>query len=138
MVGIQQSDTVKPETSVQQPMGPGVGLCDSSISEDFIKDEYDYSRFTHDFYEYEQGQKNILVKGRLKKHVSFWRSIGSSEYVLDVIENGYKIPLYSMPVKTFCKSYKSALLEPDFVTEAIKDLLDRGLIEKCSHEIPLL
>ena len=109
---------------------------DYSVNQDFLKDEYDYSRFTHDFYEYEQGQKNILVKGRLKNHLSFWRSIGSSDFVLDIIENGYKIPLYSMPSRTSCKNNRSALCEPEFVSEAIKDLLDRGLIEKCNPEKP--
>ena len=112
------------------------GTGDYSVNQDFLKDEYDYSRFTHDFYEYEQGQKNILVKGRLKNHLSFWRSIGSSDFVLDIIENGYKIPLYSMPSRTSCKNNRSALCEPEFVSEAIKDLLDRGLIEKCNPEKP--
>ena len=109
---------------------------DYSVDQDFLKDEYDYSRFTHDFYEYEQGQKNILVKRRLKNHLSFWRSIGSGAFVLDVIENGYKIPLYSMPSRTSCKNNRSALCEPEFVSEVIKDLLDRGLIKKCNPEKP--
>ena len=36
---------------------------------DSLKDEYEFDSelFTHDFYEYEQGQKRILVRGRLKK-----------------------------------------------------------------------
>ena len=112
--------------SVQQSSSSG-----TQINEDFIKDEYDYLRFTHEYYEYEQGQKNIIVRGRLKKHLPFWRSIGSSDFVLDTIEHGYKIPLFSQPCKTYCKNNKSALLEPEFVSEAITDLLDRALIEKC-------
>ena len=103
----------------------------TQINEDFIKDEYDYLRFTHEYYEYEQGQKNIIVRGGLKKHLPFWRSIGSRDFVLDTIEHGYKIPLLSQPCKTYCKNNKSALLEPEFVSEAINDLLDRALIEKC-------
>ena len=98
-----------------------------------MKDEYDYTRFTHEFYEYEQGQKNILVKGRLKKHLSFWRNIGASAFILDVIENGYKIPLFSNPCRSFCKNNRSALNESIFVSEAIQDLLDRALIEKCTN-----
>ena len=112
--------------SVQQSSSSG-----TQINEDFIKDEYDYLRFTHEYYEYEQVQKNIIVRGRLKKHLPFWRSIGSSDFVLDTIEHGYKIPLFSQPCKTYCKNNKSALLEPEFVSEAITDLLDRALIEKC-------
>ena len=71
------------------------------------------------------------MKDRLKKHVSFWREIGSNAFVIDVIQNGYKIPFYSMPERTVCKNNKSALLESEFVSEAISDLLDRGLIQKC-------
>ena len=98
-----------------------------------MKDEYDYTRFTHEFYEYEQGQKNILVKGRLKKHLSFWRNIGANAFILDVIENGYKIPLFSNPCRSFCKNNRSALNESIFVSEAIQDLLDRALIKKCTN-----
>ena len=64
-----------------------------------IKDEYNYKYFTHDFYEYENGKKHMIVKGRLKKHLSFWSEIGTNDFILDVIENGYKIPLYSLPPK---------------------------------------
>lgn len=110
--------------SQQQQQAPGTD-----------KDEYfDYTRFTHEFYEYEQGQKNIIVKGRLKKNVEFWKSIGASDFIVDVIENGYKLPLFTLPNRIECKNNRSALNHPDFVSEAIKDLLDRGLIEKCREK----
>ena len=118
----RQSQQENSSQGSQQPENeqPGTSTVGERVGNDFLKDEYDFSRFTHDFYEYEQGQKNILVKDRLKKHLSFWRDIGSNEFVLDVIQNGYKIPLYSMPDRTFCKNNRSALLEPEFVSEAIK------------------
>ena len=139
-VRMQQQDTIEQGTSSQHTSS-GLNVSgerpeDYTVNQDFLKDEYDYSRFTHNFYDHEQGQKQILVKGRLKKHLSFWRSIGSSEFVLDVIEKGYKIPLYSMPDQKICKNNRSALLEPEFVTEAIGDLLDRGLTEKCNKINP--
>ncbi|MEW8544359.1 MAG: reverse transcriptase domain-containing protein [Candidatus Thiodiazotropha sp.] len=98
-----------------------------------MKDEYDFDseRFTHDYYEYEQGQKHIIVKGRLKKNITFWQDIGASAFVLDVIENGYKIPLFSLPPQYFSHNNRSAMSEQEFVSEAIKDLLDRSLIEEC-------
>ena len=50
---------------------------------DFIKDEYLFldtfdnkQYFTDDYHEYEQGQAQIIVKGRLKTHFVFWKSIG--------------------------------------------------------------
>ena len=77
--------------SVQQS-----SLSGAQITTAFIKDEYDYKRFTHEYYEYEQSQKHIIVRGRLKKHLPFWRTIGSSDFVLDTIEHGYKIPFTAM------------------------------------------
>lgn len=117
----------------QQP--PRVSQPVKQTSRDHLKDEYcfDFERFTNDYYEYEQGQKHILVRGRLKKNIDFWRCIGACEFILDVIENGYKLPLYSMPPKYFNHNNRSALNEYDFVTEAIKDLLDRSLIEECEE-----
>ena len=41
---------------------------------------------------------SILVKGRLKQNVKFWNDIGSSDFVIDVIENGYKIPIFFVPL----------------------------------------
>ena len=107
---------------------------ESEDSSQMMKDKYcfDYERFTHDYYEYEEGQKHIIVRGRLRENIQFWRDIGTNEFILDTLENGYKIPFYSMPQKSSCKNNKSALLEPDFVEEAITDLLDRNLIEVCT------
>jgi hypothetical protein len=48
-----------------------------------------------------------------------------------LIELGYKIPFYTVPQRSFVKNNKSALQESEFVCEAINDLLDRALIEKC-------
>jgi hypothetical protein len=116
------------QTSIDHQSQPGTSRpvgskkCEQNPPrKDLIKDEYsyDFDRFTHNYYEYEQGQKHIIeqgqkhiiVKGRLREHVEFWRSIGSSDFILD---------------------NRSALLHSDFVNEAIRDLLDRCLIERCT------
>ena len=106
----------------------------STLASDSTKDEYfDLNRFTHDFYEYEQGQKSITVRNRLKDNISFWRTIGASGFILDVIGNGYKLPLIKTPSITFCCNNRSAISNADFVSEAIQDLLDRALIEICNY-----
>ena len=46
------------------------------------------------FYEYES---DINVEGRLNKSVEFWEQIGTSKFILDVIEEGYTIPLLHKP-----------------------------------------
>ena len=44
-----------------------------------------------DSYEYEQGvSSNFVVPGSLKNHIQFWRSIGTSQFILDVIDEGYR------------------------------------------------
>ena len=44
--------------------------------------------------EYEQGETEVLVKGRLKESVSFWEKIGTGSKVLEIISQGYKIPFF--------------------------------------------
>ena len=56
------------------------------------------------YFEYEAGLCDINVKGRLKKSISFWKSIGTSDFILDVIENWFKIPLFSQPDSVFLRN----------------------------------
>ena len=95
--------------------------------------DFTHEMFTNDYFEYEQGQKDILVKGRLKQNIDFWKSIvaDKNDFIIDIILNGYKIPFYSEPESCILANNKSAKLESEFVSEAICDLLKRGLIEKC-------
>lgn len=131
-VSLVENSDISDETVLSQPNHSGTSQ--QSKNEVVYKDEYqfDYTMFTHDFHEYEQGQKCIIVKGRLRKNIQFWRDIGASDFILDVLKFGYKIPFYSTPTITFCKNNKSALSEPEFVSCAIQDLLDRSLIVRCS------
>ena len=77
-----------------------------------------------DFYENEQGVScNIVVPDRLRNHIQFWRSIGSSQFILDVINEGYRIPFHSTPPPSFSRNNNSALAHPSFVEEAISELL---------------
>ncbi|CAG2254074.1 unnamed protein product [Mytilus edulis] len=94
----------------------------------------DSDNLTNDYYEYEQGQAHIIVKDRLKSHYSFWKNIGCYDYILDTILNGYKIPFYSTPPSICLKNNRSAIIHSEFVTEAIHDLLIRGLIEECEFQ----
>lgn len=91
----------------------------------------DIDLLTEDYYEYEQGEKQILVKGRLCQNVNFWREIGASEFIIDTIRFGYKIPFFSTPPTSFLGNNKSALLNSEFVEEAIGQLVKKGLVETC-------
>ena len=37
------------------------------------------------------------VLGRFKLCISFWRSLGASQFILNVISQGYKIPFFELP-----------------------------------------
>ena len=63
------------------------------------------------------------MPGSLKNHIQFWRSIGTSQFILVVIDEGYRISFYSAPPPSFLCNNKSALAHPSFVDEAISELL---------------
>ena len=58
--------------------------------------------------------------------------MGAYGNIIDIIKNGYKIPFYSMPNRSFLKNNKSSLSHKGFVEEVILDSLERGLIEECT------
>ena len=62
------------------------------------------------------------MPGSLKNHIQFCRSIGTSQFILDVIDEGDRIPFYSTP-PSFSRNNKSVLAHPSFVDEAISALL---------------
>ena len=67
--------TLKRQSSLTTPAKSEIGPVRSKDTD--IEDEYfssceqfhDGNRFTDDFYEYEQGQKDIIVKGRLRQNI---------------------------------------------------------------------
>ena len=64
------------------------------------RDKFDFNSLADDldYHKYEQGANlNIIVAGRLKTHIEFWRSIGANEFILNLIEEGYRIPFHSSP-----------------------------------------
>jgi hypothetical protein len=64
----------------------------SILTRQVLKQKFELSvsesdNLTHDFYEYEQGQANIIAKLSLRNHFSFWKSIGCYDYILDTINS---------------------------------------------------
>lgn len=72
------------------------------------------------------------VKGRLAKHVDFWKKIGANNFVIETIKNGYVIPFLEPPDSMFMNNNKSAIKDPEFVDSAVADLLESG----CAYEVP--
>jgi len=49
------------------------------------------------------------VKGRLAKYIDVWISIGTNDFVIGTIKNGYIIPFLNPPVSMFMKNNISAI-----------------------------
>ena len=73
----------------------------------------------------------LSVKGRLFRSVEFWQSIGTLDFILDVIKEGYKIPFISTPPSKHYSS-NASLREADFVDQAIAELLAHNRVEELS------
>ena len=69
------------------------------------------------------------VKGRLKQCLSFWEEdLKASQFIIDVVKNGYKIPFETIPPPFCAKNNRSSLNHPEFVESAISDLLRKHCI----------
>ena len=70
------------------------------------------------------------VKGRLKEHITFWIKIGAPNFVLSVIQEGYKIPFIEIPPVAYLRNSMSTLRHKDFVQQAISELLQSKRVIK--------
>ena len=84
--------------------------------------------FGQNLHDYEQGNATPIVKGRLRAHIQFWIDIGAPEWVLSVLKHGYFIPFKTTPPSIRLGNNRSAKNHPGFVSEAVSDLLELGLI----------
>ena len=66
----------------------------------------------------------LSVQGRLLEHSSFWKEeLEASQFVLDIVTNGYKIPFIAYPQPMIAKNHHSALKHSKFVEDSIGDLV---------------
>ena len=70
------------------------------------------------------------VRGRLRKFAYFWRTLEVSQFILNVIMQGYKIPFFQLPTPFVKRNNSSARENSDFVSQAVSDLLRLDLIEE--------
>ncbi|XP_011405606.1 PREDICTED: uncharacterized protein LOC100639089 [Amphimedon queenslandica] len=75
----------------------------------------------------EHGVETVRVKGRLKQHLPYWRDVlNPSTYILDIIENGYRLPFVSMPPTYSASNHSSTRNNVEFVTESVSELVKNG------------
>ena len=85
---------------------------------------------------YELDSKNVAsvnpiqnVKGNLRKHIQFWRDIGTSKFILKVIEEGYRLlVIKTIPAPTVLKNNNSAKCHQQFIEEALAELILTGRV----------
>ena len=68
------------------------------------------------------------VRGRLKLCIPFWHSLGTSQFILNVISQGYKIPFLKLPTPFFKANNALALSNSLFVSKAVNELLHANLV----------
>ena len=89
-------------------------------------------QFTQD-YELESGN-SLRVKGNLKNNLVFWRSVGAADFILPIIENGYRLPFISFPLAVKLKNNKSARIYADFVDQAVLELLNSDRVRMVNEQ----
>lgn len=67
------------------------------------------------------------VRGRLKLCIPFWRSLGTLQFILKVISQGYKIPFFELPTPFLKANNASALSNR---SKAVNELLHTNLVEE--------
>ena len=102
-----------------------------------VDDRYDSEFYLENFYDYEQGNSEPVLRGRMKASIGFWCEIGAPLEILNIIQEGYKIPFMGTPKQARFKNNKSAINNSQFVSQAISDLLSKGLIVQC-NSVPLV
>ena len=84
-------------------------------------------------FELEEFSHSSFVQGKLRSCIDFWRSINCSDFILDVIDNGYKILFENAPTSFSFKNRGSTNKHSDFVNQSILELIDLGCIKEFSN-----
>ncbi|MCG7875782.1 MAG: reverse transcriptase domain-containing protein [Candidatus Thiodiazotropha endolucinida] len=68
--------------------------------------------------------------GRLQKAIDKWKEITDDRYILEVIRQGYSLPLKENPKTIILKNNKSARSNMSFVTQEVNNLVERGVVSE--------
>ena len=69
-----------------------------------------------------------VVKERLHSNLKFWRNIGASAWVTDIIRDGYCLPFVERPARKFFNNHSSCDNHVDYVSKELKKLVSTGAI----------
>ena len=74
--------------------------------------------------------EGISPVGRLKKAAGKWESIGTNQVLLNIIKEGYMLPLYSLPASVELENNRSAREHKAFVESELLKLETKGCISQ--------
>ena len=77
---------------------------------------------------------DVRVPGRLKGHHEVYKEIGADDYIVELIENGYKLVFDEVPPKSYTRNNKSALMKNTFVYDESMRLEKLGCIKRVSSQ----
>ena len=82
--------------------------------------QFDYEK---DLYEFEQFQKPVMVKGRLKQNLEYWEDVGASDFIISTINEGYKMLFIDSLEPAEFKNNRSAIHNSEFVSNSLRELI---------------
>lgn len=107
----------------------------TSTEEDcFLEDRYEFSKNFN--LSYANCSKSLSVKGSLKSAIKEWE-IFILMFVIQSVNEGYKIPFVSRPPPFVKENNRSAFSHAEFVNDAVSELLFDGRIEEV-FETPVI
>jgi hypothetical protein len=74
--------------------------------------------------------KSVIITpvNSLRNHIDKWKSIETNQYILNVIDQGYRLPFKTLPVNISLDNNRSAKDNKSFVSDEIDKLLMKGCI----------
>jgi hypothetical protein len=84
---------------------------------------------------YHLKQEQPVIKGRLRDHIHFWKSLNTPDWILELIAYGVKVPFLSQPPPIFKTNNKSAVSPENlqWVRDTLKEYLQFGFIKRVDY-----
>ncbi len=78
---------------------------------------------------------NIPVGGRLRYFYQKWAEITDDQWVLSVIEHGYRLEFHTIPHQTGVRQTSVSISNPDILLAEVNNLLNKNAIEPVTTNI---
>ena len=99
----------------------------SEVFKDEVADQIAQVHYENELFEFKLTDHSPPVnnvKGNLRRNLEFWKCIGTSKFIISIIERGYMLPFLSLPEPAVFRNNRSSLAHADFVEDAIRELVE--------------